>query len=65
MSPPREVLPFAQNLNHWQRSITGGTVDYKDLPEVPKEVASTTAALAANAAHLAGLLKSSQYPPRG
>jgi len=38
------------------------TVDYKDLDETPDEVASATATLARNAAHLARLLKSSPYP---
>ncbi|OBI75309.1 flavodoxin family protein [Mycobacterium sp. E740] len=37
--------------------------DYKDLDEVPEAVASTTAALARNAAHLARALRSGQYPP--
>jgi hypothetical protein len=39
------------------------TTDYKDLDETPEAVASTTATLAANAVHLARLLKSAQYPP--
>ena len=39
------------------------TTDYKDLDETPEEVASTTASLAANAAHLATLLKDHGYPP--
>ncbi|WP_309068741.1 NAD(P)H-dependent oxidoreductase [Microbacterium sp.] len=39
------------------------TVDYKDLDETPEQVASTTATLARNAAHLAQLLKGSPYPP--
>ena len=38
------------------------SVDYKDLPETPEKVAAATKALAANAAHLAGLLKNSPYP---
>lgn len=37
-------------------------VDFKDLPDVPKEVAETLSNLAANAAHLAGLLGESSYP---
>lgn len=37
--------------------------DYKDLPEVPKNIAETTKSLAANAAHLAKLLKQNAYPP--
>ena len=39
------------------------TTDYKDLPETPEEVSSATSSLAANAAHLAQLLKDSAYPP--
>jgi multimeric flavodoxin WrbA len=39
------------------------TTDYKDLDETPEAVASTMATLAANAVHLARLLKSAQYPP--
>ncbi|HEU4330851.1 MAG TPA: NAD(P)H-dependent oxidoreductase [Lapillicoccus sp.] len=39
------------------------TTDYKDLDETPEKVASTTASLAANAAHLAKLLKDHAYPP--
>ena len=38
------------------------SVDYKDLPKTPDAVASATSALAANAAHLAGLLKGNPYP---
>lgn len=36
--------------------------DYKDLPETPEKVASTTKTLAANAAHLATLLAERPYP---
>jgi multimeric flavodoxin WrbA len=39
-------------------------VDYKDLDEVPEEVASTTTTLARNAVHLANLLKQTPYPPQ-
>lgn len=39
------------------------TTDYKDLDAVPDQVASTTATLAANAAHLADLLRQRPYPP--
>jgi multimeric flavodoxin WrbA len=38
------------------------TTDYKDLPETPEKVASTTATLARNAAHLAQLLQERPYP---
>ena len=37
-------------------------VDYQDLDTTPEQVASTTAALAANAAHLARLLAADGYP---
>jgi hypothetical protein len=36
--------------------------DYKDLARTPDAVASATAMLARNAAHLATLLKTSPYP---
>ena len=42
-----------------------GKVDYKDLDEVPETVATTTATLAANTAHLARLLRSAPFPPVG
>lgn len=42
-----------------------GSVDYNDLDETPEKTAGTTKTLAANAAHLAGLLKNAPYPPAG
>lgn len=39
-----------------------GKVDYQDLDETPEQVATTTASLAANAAHLARLLAADGYP---
>ena len=42
-----------------------GSVDYKDLDEVPEKVATTTTALASNAAHLARLLRATPFPPVG
>jgi len=39
------------------------TVDYQDLDQVPDETAGTTRTVAANAAHLARLLKDANYPP--
>jgi len=39
-----------------------GSRDYIDLPQVPEAVASATKAVAANAAHLASLLKEDNYP---
>jgi multimeric flavodoxin WrbA len=40
-----------------------GSTDYKDLDEVPEKVETTTRTVAANAAHVARLLKASPYPP--
>jgi hypothetical protein len=37
------------------------TTDYQDLESVPEKIASVTAALAANTAHLATLLKANPY----
>lgn len=42
-----------------------GSVDYKDLEEVPEKVATTTATLASNTAHLARLLRAAPLPPVG
>ena len=42
-----------------------GKVDFKDLEETPEKVATTTATVAANAAHLARLLRSTPYPAAG
>jgi multimeric flavodoxin WrbA len=39
-----------------------GDVDFKDLKKTPDKVTETAAMVAANAAHLAGLLKSKPYP---
>lgn len=51
-------------VTYWVGEAMGGT-DYKDLDAVPENVASATSTAARNAAHLAGLLKSSAYPPAG
>ena len=51
----------AQGGTYWNDEAMGGR-DYVDLDETPEAVASTTATLAANAAHLARLLKASPYP---
>ena len=37
-------------------------IDFKDLPKIPDAVAQGAAMLAANAAHLANLLKQQPYP---
>jgi multimeric flavodoxin WrbA len=39
-----------------------GDVDFKDLKATPRKVTQTAKMVAANAAHLAGLLKSSPFP---
>ena len=41
-----------------------GDKNYIDLKKTPKAVAQWTPVLASNAAHLAKLLKGSQYPGR-
>jgi multimeric flavodoxin WrbA len=50
-------------VTYWNDEAMGEGRDYQDLKETPEGVASTTATAAANAAHLARLLKASQYPP--
>lgn len=52
----------AGGVTYWNGEAMSG-VDYQDLDDVPEQVASTTATLASNAAHLARLLKSNEYPP--
>jgi hypothetical protein len=39
-----------------------GDVDFQDLKQTPEMVAKTAKMVAGNAAHLAGLLKSSPFP---
>jgi len=51
----------AQGVTYWNGEAMH-TVDYKDLDTTPDAVASATAAAAANAAHLARLLRDSPYP---
>ncbi|WP_150307318.1 flavodoxin family protein [Planctomonas psychrotolerans] len=51
----------AQGATYWNGEAMHST-DYLDLKETPEAVASTTASLAANAAHLAALLKKDNYP---
>jgi multimeric flavodoxin WrbA len=50
----------AQGGTYWNGEAMH-TVDYNELDEVPEQTASATAGLAANAAHLARLLKGSPY----
>ncbi|WP_309128964.1 NAD(P)H-dependent oxidoreductase [Microbacterium sp.] len=54
------TLP-AQASIYWNGEAMQAT-DYKDLPETPEKVAQATATAAANAAHLARLLKQQGYP---
>jgi multimeric flavodoxin WrbA len=51
----------AQGGTYWNDEAMGSR-DYLDLDETPEAVASTTATLATNAAHLARLLKADPYP---
>jgi multimeric flavodoxin WrbA len=51
----------AQGSVYWNGEAMS-TVDYKDLDSTPEAVATTTATLAANAAHLARLLREQPYP---
>lgn len=52
----------AQGGTYWTGEAMHST-NYNDLDEVPESVASTTAALARNAVHLATVLRDAQYPP--
>ncbi|GAD82388.1 flavodoxin family protein [Nocardia asteroides NBRC 15531] len=51
----------AQGCTYWNGEAMGG-VDYNDLPETPDAVRAATATMAANAAHLANLLRAQNYP---
>ena len=51
----------AQGGTYWNDEAMGSR-DYLDLDETPEAVASTTATLAENAAHLARALKATPYP---
>jgi multimeric flavodoxin WrbA len=51
----------AQGGTYWNDEAMGGR-DYLDLDETPEAVASTTATLAENAAHLARALRGAPYP---
>jgi multimeric flavodoxin WrbA len=52
----------ANATTYWVGEAMHGT-DYQDLDATPEEVQTTTKSVAANAAHLARLLKESTYPP--
>ncbi|EMD29446.1 hypothetical protein [Amycolatopsis azurea] len=50
-----------QGGTYWNgEAMKGG--DYNDLGETPEAVESTNSTLAANAVHLANLLRNDQYP---
>lgn len=51
----------AQGCTYWNGEAMGG-VDYNDLPETPDAVRAATTTMAANAAHLANLLRAQNYP---
>lgn len=51
----------AQGVTYWVGEAMQGT-DYLDLDQVPDPVATTTATVARNARHLAGLLRDRPYP---
>ncbi len=54
----------AQAVTYWVGEAMQG-IDYQDLDEVPEKTAVTTSTLAANAAHLARLLRGHNYPVPG
>lgn len=54
----------AQAVTYWNGEAMH-SVDYHDLDVTPEKTAATTRAAAANAVHLATLLRSSAYPPQG
>lgn len=51
----------AQGSVYWNGEAMNGT-DYNDLDSTPEKVAQSTMTAAANAAHLAGLLREQRYP---
>lgn len=55
------TIPAAAS-TYWNGNAMG-KVDYNQLDETPKMVATTNKSLAANVAHLVRLLKQSAYPP--
>lgn len=57
------TLP-AGAVTYWNGEAMG-KVDYQDLDSTPEQVETTTRSLAANAAHLARLLRADGYPPAG
>jgi len=53
----------ANAVTYWNDEVKGRYRNYQDLQPSPAGVLDTTRTVAANAAHLAGLLKASGYPP--
>ncbi|RNL80362.1 flavodoxin family protein [Nocardioides marmorisolisilvae] len=51
----------AQAVTYWVGEAMGST-DYQDLDKTPEKTAGTTRTLAANAAHLARMLRAANYP---
>ena len=54
----------ANAVTYWVGEAMQST-DYRDVEPRPEKTAATTSVLAANAAHLARLLRSASYPPVG
>jgi multimeric flavodoxin WrbA len=54
----------ANAVTYWNDQVAGDYRNYKDLPETPEGVASTTKTVATNAVHLARLLRAAQYPAK-
>jgi multimeric flavodoxin WrbA len=52
----------ANGVTYWVGEAMQAT-DYKDMDPPPEKTAATTRTLAANVAHLAGLLREAPYPP--
>ncbi len=52
----------ANGVTYWVGEAMQGT-DYQDLEKTPEKTAGTTKTLAANAVHLARMLKEQNYPP--
>ncbi len=52
----------AQGVTYWNGEAMHGT-DYQDLDETPESTAATTKSAAANAVHVARLLRGDNYPP--
>jgi multimeric flavodoxin WrbA len=52
----------AQGVTYWNGEAMHAQ-DYQDLDETPEATAGTTTVAAANAVHLAQLLRTAQYPP--